>query len=104
VRAVTRLAPRCADANGMLAHACRVAAVALCLATSSAAAEREFPPQSRSEAPARDEETAAPRRRIPMPELRWGVPVSPFPALEAERHLFGFHLHFDFGGQARDDR
>jgi hypothetical protein len=102
VRAVTRLAARCADATGMFPPACRVAAAALCLATSSAAAERESPLPS--EAQARDEETAAPRRRIPLPELRWGVPVSPFPALEAERHLFGFHLHFDFGGQARDDR
>jgi hypothetical protein len=33
-----------------------------------------------------------------QPLFRWGVPDSPFPLMEAERKLLGFHLEFKFGG------
>jgi hypothetical protein len=44
-----------------------------------------------------------PAEREPLlPRFRWGIPDSPFPLMEAERKLFGFHLEFKFGsGEAR---
>jgi hypothetical protein len=29
---------------------------------------------------------------------RWGIPEWPFPVMEAERKLVGFHFEFEFGG------
>jgi hypothetical protein len=54
------------------------------------------------EAPRERDESAAPqpvRRVDPGADrpFRWGIPESPFPLLEEERKLFGFHFHFEFG-------
>lgn len=73
-------------------------AAALLIAASASAEDPAKPPAS----PSRDEVMEyVPRTMRHEPEpghFRWGIPESPFPLMEAERKLVGFHLEFQFGG------
>lgn len=73
-------------------------AAALLVAASASAEEADAAPV----APRQETLTGrAPRAvwREPAPgHFRWGIPESPFPLMEAERKLVGFHLEFEFGG------
>jgi hypothetical protein len=71
-----------------------VAGAALLLSARAAGAESEVPRERDPGAapqPVRHFDPGADR------PFRWGIPESPFPMLEEERKLFGFHFHFEFG-------
>lgn len=81
----------------MFARACLLAVgTALLLPAGAAGEEAEARPAqdataSREAAPQHGDSEAA------RPLLHWGIPESPFPVLEEERKLFGFHFRFEFG-------
>jgi hypothetical protein len=79
----------------MFARACLLAVGASWVLAASAAAEA---PASPEEAAVTREATRQPGRPdLVQRRFHWGIPESPFPALEAERKLIGFHLRFEFG-------
>ena len=72
---------------------------AVLLAAASASAEQPATPPAE---PRQDVVTQyVPRatwRESEPGHFRWGIPESPFPLMEAERKLVGFHIEFSFGG------
>jgi hypothetical protein len=73
-------------------------AAALLVAASAPAEEPDVSPAApRPEALTGRAPRAAWREPAPG-HFRWGIPESPFPLMEAERKLVGFHIEFEFGG------
>ena len=98
VRALTQTTGFAVDTSGMRTRSCILAAgTSLLLAVSAAAAEPDTPDSAGPEAPLRDPVSRFGRAEPVHPRFHWGIPVSPFPELEAERKIFGFHLEFEFG-------
>jgi hypothetical protein len=77
----------------MLARACLLAwAISLPLSAGAASLDPA------GSAPPRLTGPREPAQDLELPRFRWGLPESPFPLMEAERKLFGFHFEFEFGG------
>ena len=77
-------------------------ALGIALALHSVAAADEPAPAEPRE-PRAPQAADAPelRRGFSLPRFRWGIPDSGLSELEAERHMFGFYLHFSFGGAGK---